>query len=290
VTTKLGVCAALCLLTFSTSTFAGEANVQKAGVFFGLGVSYNSVNFDQDLFAVGISDVFNPGGMVASGFAAGPAAPFSDTLSGIAREAQLGYFSHFAASSWLWGIKFRYRHVGMTSTQRDVIVPQVGAYVDLTTNPPTTSTLAGNVFIQSSKTDINHELALLAFLGHSFANSNVYLGAGPVVFGTKSSINRAAGFASVMGVPVDITGPPASFFSSKWMWGGAAQIGMTHYFAPSWFLDFNYTYAMTGRNKTDYSAPFTSTTGNLTYVGTAYITTWHRIISQSFAVSINKVF
>jgi hypothetical protein len=74
------------------------------------------------------------------------------------------------------------------------------------------------------------------------------------------------------------------------MWGTAAQIGMIYYFAPTRFLDFNYTYVITGENKTNYAAPFVSSSAGLTYVGTACITTSQRVTSQAFAVSINKVF
>ena len=43
------------------------------------------------------------------------------------------------------------------------------------------------------------------------------------------------------------------------MWGAAAQIGMTYMLAPSWLLDFNYTYTATRKYDINYSAPFTST-------------------------------
>jgi hypothetical protein len=72
--------------------------------------------------------------------------------------------------------------------------------------------------------------------------------------------------------------------------GGAAQVGVTYYLAPSWFLDFNYTYASAEKFKNDYSAPFESSSNGLTYTGTAYITTSRRVSSQALAVSINKAF
>jgi len=33
-----------------------------------------------------------------------------------------GYFGHIAASRWLWGIKFKYKHLGVTSTDRGIVV------------------------------------------------------------------------------------------------------------------------------------------------------------------------
>jgi opacity protein-like surface antigen len=300
----LGVCGALCLLTFSTSTFSTstfaadavpafkapmpKTIVPRSGLFIGFGGSSNSVKLERDLFAVGLSEVFVGTTLVARGYAEGPANPFHDANSKFTPEAQAGFFGHFADSNWLWGVKFKYKNLKLTSTERDVIVPQIGSFTAVGGGP--SGPLTGNVLIQSIQTSINHELALLAFLGHSFMNSTVYLGAGPALSGTKSDINRAVGFGNVNGTPTDITGAPASFSSSKWVWGTAAQIGMTYTFAPTWFLDLNYTYVITERFETNYAAPFLSTSAGLIYTGNAYIATSQRLTSQAFAVSINKAF
>jgi hypothetical protein len=127
-------------------------------------------------------------------------------------------------------------------------------------------------------------------IGRSFANSNIYIGAGPVLFGTDTDINGATGFAALDGAHFDITGMPTNFSSSDWMWGGAAQIGMTYYLDASWFLDFNYTFAMTREYSTDYSAPFASAADGYTDTGTLFVTTRQRVTSQAFAISINKQF
>jgi opacity protein-like surface antigen len=282
------------LLAFSTSTFAADlrlpppAYVPPAGFFIGLGGSYNSVKFDQDIYALGLSNVFNGATLVANGIAQGPGDPFHSLQSTFAPEAQAGYFRYFNDSGWLWGAKLKYKYLGTTATQQGLIVGQTGSSTPTGGGAPTP--LTGNVLIQSTQTSIEHELSALAFLGHSYTNGMVYLGAGPALFKTKSTINRAVGFGDVNGVPTAITGAPESFASSTWMWGAAAQIGMTYTFAPSWFLDFNYTYTATKKYDINYSAPFTSTSAGLTYVGTAYITTPQRITTQAFAVSINKLF
>ncbi|MGC2776551.1 MAG: hypothetical protein WA418_13060 [Bradyrhizobium sp.] len=287
--------AALCLLTFSTMTFAADlgsplpSNTPRAGFFLGLGGSYNSVNFGQDLSAAGISNVYSGTTLVAFGQAGGPANPFHDTQSSFAPEAQAGYFQQFAGSRWLWGVKFKYKYLGVTSTQGNVDSPQTGSFTNTGAAPPDT-TFTGNVVIQSSQTRINHEFDSLAFLGHSFGNSTVYLGAGPALFGTTTNLYRATGFAAINGVHYDITGTPADFSSSKLMWGGAAQIGTTYSFDPSWFLDLNYTYAMTRQYTNNYSGPFASAAAGYTDTGTLFISTSQRVTSQAFAVSINKVF
>ncbi|MGZ5902029.1 MAG: hypothetical protein ACXWK3_19970 [Reyranella sp.] len=65
---------------------------------------------------------------------------------------------------------------------------------------------------------------------------------------------------------------------------------MTYYFAPTWFLDFNYTYSVSQKYDTLYAAAFINVTGGLTYTGNAYINTTQRINTQAFAVSVDKVF
>jgi hypothetical protein len=62
----------------------------------------------------------------------------------------------------------------------------------------------------------------MPFIGHAFRNSYVYFGAGPALFDTPSRISNAIGLAEINRKNLDLTGPPASFSSSKWVWGGAA--------------------------------------------------------------------
>jgi hypothetical protein len=94
---KSGVCAALCLLAFSASTFAADLRPLAApaptgprtGFFIGLGGSYNSVKFDQDIYAVGVSNAFAGSVLAASGVAQGPSPPIHDTRSTLAPEGQV---------------------------------------------------------------------------------------------------------------------------------------------------------------------------------------------------------
>jgi hypothetical protein len=65
------------------------------------------------------------------------------------------------------------------------------------------------------RTRINHEMALMPFIGRSFGNSHLYLGAGPALFGTQSKIIDATGFAEIHGTDLDVTGAPVNLSSSK---------------------------------------------------------------------------
>jgi hypothetical protein len=156
----------LWLLTFPLSARAQDSIVPQSGWFAGAGGSFNSANFDQDLFANGVGDVFLGSTRVATGAAGGPANPREETESTLAPEAQLGYFAHFGASDWLWGGKVVYRYVDATATTLD-IAPQAGALRTLSG----TDSFTGNVVIGSYRTKLEHEFAFIPFIGHSFARS-----------------------------------------------------------------------------------------------------------------------
>ena len=275
----------LWLLAFPLSAQAEEPIVQRSSWFVGLGGSFNTVNFDQDMFASGVSRVFQGETLVGVGQAGGPANPRQDTQSTFAPAAQLGYFAHFAESNWLWGAKFHYRYPDATATTPD-IVPQVGMLETVSGS----DSFTGNVVIGSYRTRLNHELAFIPFIGHSFARSYVYLGAGPALFETHTKIDNAIGFANVNGMRGDVTGAPVNFASSQWIWGGVAQIGLVYFLDHDWFLDLNYSYARTEKFTSDFSAPFASTSSGFQTNGTLFVSPSQRVTDQSFTVSINRRF
>lgn len=274
----------------AVSPVSSGSGLPQAGFFLGLGGSYNSIKLNQNLYASGISNVYADGSLTSAGQAGGPANPYANTQSTFAPLAQLGYFRNFGNSDWLWGAKFSYQYLGTTDTDSNVIVPQAGTF----TNVSSSNTFTGHVTIGSSQTSVNNELNFIPFIGHSFANSFVYLGVGPTVFGTQSKINSATGYADINGVHYDITGTSSNYSSSKWVWGGAAQVGMDYYFQPTWSIDVNYTFAVTPYYKTNYSGPFSTSyvSGGTTYTdtGTLYTNTSQRILEQAVAISINKTF
>jgi hypothetical protein len=283
------------LLMGSSVLYAGEMGVisaaYKTGVFIGLGGSYNSVKLDQYLNPlIGTSNVYNNSGVLQSyGTAAGPANPFHNVTSTFAPEVQAGYFKHFSShSDALWGIKFQYRYPAVTLTDNDIVAPQFGTLTQVAGGP--TDTFTGRALIGSAQATINHELLLIPFIGKSFRKATSYLGVGPAVFGTQTNLDNITGYADYQGTHVDVSGVPTSFSSSKWMWGGAAQIGMAYLFDPTWAVDIYYTYAVTTLNKTNYLASFTSSTSTNVTQGTLYGVASQRPTVQSLAITINKVF
>lgn len=138
-------------------------------------------------------------------------------------------------------------------------------------------------------THFNNELLLLAFFGVQFDKGYAYLGLGAVLFTYKdnyqlstlwnlndsnadiSALNTYAvtgtnvvttvntsnvlqqtvlpnNFQSVIKTPIFLaTSGPQS--KSTTIWGGAFQVGYNYYFLPTWFLNVNYTYTLTGTYK-----------------------------------------
>lgn len=281
------------LLLCSGLTFAGSMGAPVAepssAFFVGLGGSYNSVKVDQYLDPlIGTTNIYNGATLVAMGTANGPAIPFHNTQTTFAPEAQAGYYRYFAGNEWLWGAKFSYKYESITATNSNLVSPQFGTLTPVTGDGVG---FTGRATLASVQTEVSHQLSLIPFIGHSFAKSHVYLGVGPTVFDTHSNLDNVTGFADLEGTHADVSGAPTNFSSSKWMWGGVAQIGMTYTIAPTWFLDVNYTYSLTPHNNTDYFAPFSGTLANgYTKQGTLFGTSTQYVTVQAVAVSINKSF
>jgi opacity protein-like surface antigen len=259
--------------------------VPRAAFYAGVGAGFNSVNFsNQNIFAQGVSDIFQNGVLVASGQAGGPTDPTLNSQTGFSPTVQAGYYQHFSGN-WLWGAKFSYSSLGITSTDQNVAVPQAGSFTSATP-----ATFTGNVVVRSFQNTINHQLTFIPFVGHSFERSFFYIGAGPSLSQTRTKLNGVIGFADLNGQHANITGTPSNFSSTQWALGGAATVGMTYFLDRSWFIDLSYTYSMTENLTENFSAPFASS--SLGYDDTGVLSGNYsgRVITQSVHVSINKAF
>lgn len=256
----------------------------SSGWFAGVGGSYNSVKVDSTVSGVGRTEVYSGSTLVAIGTAGGPAAPFEDTETTFAPVAQIGYFRDVRHSDWGWGAKFSYKYLGLTLSDDGFDAPQVGVYEVL--NPPSTSTFTGNATTDSAQTSVDHELALIPFLARSTKQGRFYVGGGPVVFSTESRLYGLSSYADIGGVHTNIGGAPLNLASSNWMWGGAAQIGMMHYFSPTCFLDVSYDFMVTGEYTQNWPQDVTSSSNGLTYdTSIAYkevLSLWAQSVNVSF--------
>lgn len=284
----IALCVPLCLICAKEP--AKDVCPPRNGVQIGLGGSYNTVSVTQSMSGIGISDLYNEGVLVGTGQAGGITIPYRETKSIFSPEGQIGCLYHFQQSPWFIGAKLMYQYLGLTFSNGPIDSPQSGEFVTVSGS----DSFFGNAIIQSSQTQVNHELALTPFIGRSFNNTYFYLGAAAAVFQADFYQYNFIGFADINGTHNAITGNPVNFSNSIWMWGGGGQIGATHYFSPRWFLDFAYTYLVTANYSFTDSERFSTvtTTGGESYrnLGTALVDSTQRIIAQSFTITWNVLF
>jgi opacity protein-like surface antigen len=263
------------------------ASVPNSAFFLGLGASANWTNFGhQHVYAIGTSNVFTDGVLSASGSAQGPTNIHMEDRFAFAPSFQGGYFQRFGASDWLWGAKLSYNYLGATSTNTNSIIPQFGTYTIILN--PTPVPFSGPAYVRAAQTSLLQEIDLIPFLGHVFGQSYVYAGGGPTLSQTRTRLNGLVGFAFVDGAIVDQSGAPQDFSSSNWLVGGAAVVGVTYFLTPAWFLDLNYTYAMTSGHTATFASPFIDRSS--TSVGTLVGNSAWRAETQRVGLTINKAF
>jgi hypothetical protein len=271
-----------------------DSIVPQSAFFVGLGGSWNSVNFNnQNVYGKGTSytppfvDVMGPQPAI-TGSAAGSTDFTLDSKSALAPSIQAGYFQHFSGSQWMWGGKFSYSYLGIGSAT-NLLIPQAGGFQQGATFTPFT----GNYVVRSYRQTLENQISLIPFIGQSFERSYLYLGAGPTVAQTKTSIDSITGFADINGLISSITGIGfgSSYSTSQWIWGGIATVGATYFIDRTWFVDASYSYAMTGTKTSNWGGPwsFNPVIGG-PRSGTNTGTSTGSVNTQSFTVSINKAF
>ena len=282
----------------TTTCFAGDMGTDlnskspMGGFFLGLGGSYNLVNVNQYSWGKGISNFYQGATLDSTGVAEGTGAPFHATTSTLSPEIQAGYIKNFAGSNNLYGVKFSYQYLGLTSTNSNLYIPQLGQLTNY--SPPSTSSLFGYVNADSVQENTSHEFTFLAFLGRAFDNKYIYLGAGPSLFNMKSHNYYSIGYAEFKGASVDVTGLVSYSSPTIWAWGGAAQIGMTYFINPTWFVDASYTYALSSQHTVSHEQAFAHSfaVGGVTYTtsGPLFTRDTMRVNAQAITLSINKLF
>lgn len=270
----------------SGAAHAQAAGVPQRGFFAGAGGSLNVSTFpDQDVFAQGLSRIYEGDTLAFRGEAGGSTSPGLAGQTDIAPVFQLGYFEHFGGSNWLWGAKFTYNYLNASATQDNFLIPQAGYFVG-----EYDGKLVGNVYAHGYTMTATNQFVFVPFLGYAFDSSFVYLGAGPTLTRIKSELNGLVGFAALFDGHTDLTGAPQSFSSTNWVWGGTVSTGLTYFFAPGWFVDLNYTYTMSVTKTNRFAAPFDTSHEGYTFTGLALGTYSGTADVQAVMVSINKVF
>jgi hypothetical protein len=270
---------------------AAASVVPYSGFYIGLGGGVATNRFgDQDVFAVGTSNVFTNGVLSSSGSASGPANISMETKTSVAFSAQGGYFQRFAGSQFVWGAKFAYSYFDATATTRNALLPQAGSFTPTGSTTPVPFT--GNALVQSFQTSIVQQIAFMPFIGHAYDRGFIYLGAGPTVSQMRTNLIGVIGFADLNGNRTDVSGAPVNLTSTSWVWGGAATIGTTYFLDRNWFVDVNYTAGTTAKHTSNYFSPFTNPNGTNGSVitGTLVGTDTAKVLTQAVIVTINRVF
>ena len=287
----LGVCALFSGVVFS-GTMGEIASQGPNNLYVGLGGGYNSVTVNNKLYAFGTSNTYANGSLTTYGSAGGYSTQLPNTVATFSPQAQLGYSQYFEGRKEYWGVKAIYQFLNAQAVTYNVPIAQYGAYVNAGTGLLQSSTFAGNVVAETAQVIANHQINLFALVGHSFNNFDLYLGAGPSVFGMQSKITNAFPFANIDGVSTSQSDYPISYSKTMWVWGGGAQLGMTYHIAPTWFLDFNYTAIGTAHNTV--SNPFRAIgkkpVAGISSTGTLFANSSQSLSTQTFSITVNKTF
>jgi hypothetical protein len=174
---------------FKSSTVepAPASSVPRSLFFVGAGGGLGIVaSGEQSVFNKGLSMIFDNGELLGTGSAVGP--PVTPDLGAEVTGVplgQLGYFRHFGNSDWLWGAKFSYSYLGSTNLAvHNLVIPQTG-----TGTVPNVSSFDGFSVTKSYEVFVDHQLSLVPFVGRSFKNSFLYIGAGPSLSHLGASLN-----------------------------------------------------------------------------------------------------
>ena len=180
-----------------------------------------------------------------------------------------------------------YKYLGAKLSVPEIPVNQNGSY----SFGPAYEPLTGNYTIQSAQTAVNHEVDLLAFLGQSFKKGFIYLGVGPTLFETHTTLYGTLGFARPGGTPAIESGSPVTFSNGNdWVWGGLAELGATYYFMPTFFAELSYSYAVSEQFTTHNARQFSDKVIEGTSYGVGLFNTFQRATVQSVNLTVNKRF
>ncbi|MCH9689534.1 MAG: hypothetical protein K0U24_01215 [Gammaproteobacteria bacterium] len=288
----------LLFLILPTVVFSGNMeditdSSHKERYFIGIGGGYNTVQFNQNVYDTGKIDY--SGALTGSAQASGAAGPYSQSEPVFSPKISAGFQKIFAENSgyWevdYWGVKFSYQYLGVAANRVNFKIVMDG---NATSGIPNTSGKHdAQLLFDSSQMKLNHEMLLLAFVGHSFENTAIHFGIGPALFGTKTNFNGMTGSLVVANTAFDLFGITQNQSSTNWLIGGGAEVGMSYYFSNQFRLDLNYTYAISEGYKINFSDPFgaVNITSNIIMNGAGSVNSKQYLANQTFTVTIDRVF
>lgn len=277
---------------FALGLFANEPRPTtklKNGLSIEVGGSYNSIKLSQHAKGEAFLSLFSEGSLAALGETQGEANPYQKTHLTLAPYAGLGYLHHLGESRWFLGGKAGYQYLGLTFSQNNLSFP-AGPYL---TVGGSGDSFAGYLLVQSSQTEIAHELFFLPFFGYFVNKSSFYLGGGPIAFTSSNDLYGIINSLQVNGSSSLAGGTFTNLSFYEWLWGAIAQIGWIYSFKDTFFLDLSYSYAITAKNEIKDTTLFSHDLfSSARYVaeGRASFTIKEQIAVQSFSVALSKLF
>ncbi|KTD52269.1 hypothetical protein Lqui_1113 [Legionella quinlivanii] len=265
----------LALTLFMPAAIAGSmgevATPHVGGLFIGIGGAYEALRVkSSDSSQLNVISGFPPLGIYS-----GARNSYSESEDRLIPMAQVGYFKAFADSGWLWGLELTYHNSRLNVTHNAASIHFF--------NP--VEAVSNELQVEGFKTRMNNQWMLPVFIGHSFKNSFLYVGAGPSLQKVEHSVYRSSDTQSGYYI-----GNLNGFSDEKWLWGGAVQAGVAYFLNPSWFLMLNYTYSKTETYKQNHVISFSPEINEGFNGGLLSFNTNQRLSTQAVSLSINRVF
>ena len=225
----------------------------ETSTFLGIGLGLSIVNYDtQYVYNLGVSRIYENDALVAIGGADGPAIPdptFPKSKS-LAPAGQIGFYSRYKDSNWVYGAKATYSFLNSYSNREVLAIPQYGTSTD-----PNTNSFDGTSY-NTYSIDAKNQFTIMPFIGRKYSNGYLYVGAGLGLTDVQVNVDDVVGYALLNGVETDISGEAQNFSDSKIGFGVALSADITYFLNNSLFLDLNYTYSRPNVAELDIASPY----------------------------------
>ena len=267
-----------------------EWSFPETSVFLGIGLGTSIVSYDtQYLYNLGLSRIYKNGELVAIGGADGPAIPdptFPASKS-LAPAGQIGFYSRYKESNWIFGAKATYSFLNSYSNREVLAIPQYGTSTD-----PSTNSFDGTSY-NTYSIDAKNQFTIMPFIGRKYSKGYFYAGAGLGLTDVEVNVDDVVGYALLNGIETDISGEAQNFSDSKLGLGVALSAGVTYFLNNSLFLDFNYTYSKPNVAEFNIASPYRNPaegSSELGFEGTLIGSATRDISTNTILLTLNWVF
>ncbi len=267
-----------------------EWSFPETSIFLGIGLGISSVSYDtQYVYNLGLSRIYKNDELVAIGGADGPAIPdptFSTSKS-LAPAGQIGFYSRYKNSNWIYGAKATYSFLNSYSNRKVLAIPQYGTSTD-----PSANSFDGTSY-NTYSIDAKNQFTFMPFIGRKYSEGYFYAGAGLGLTDVQVNVDDVVGYALLNGVETDISGEAQNFSDSKLGFGVALSAGVTYFLNNSLFLDLNYTYSRPNVAELDIASPYKNPAegaNELGFAGTLIGSATRDISTNTVLLTLNWAF